>query len=83
MRRYLYLYFTLVAVDPAAFAQTTPQDQSALPASRQQQAPVQPQLGRRKDSDQASAGGAVFPARSSGRLLSWPYVAARSDGSRA
>ena len=24
MRRYLYLYFTLVAVDPAAFAQTTP-----------------------------------------------------------
>ena len=40
MRRYLYLYFTLAAVDPAAFAQTTPQDQSALPASRQQQAPV-------------------------------------------
>ena len=30
MRRYLYLYFTLVAVNPAAFAQTTPQDQSGI-----------------------------------------------------
>ena len=42
MRRYLYLYLTLVALDPAASAQTASQDQSALPASRQHQAPVRP-----------------------------------------
>ena len=53
MRRYLYLYFALASLDPAAFAQTASQDRSVLSASRQQQAPVQPQLGRRKDADQA------------------------------
>src|SRR5690349_1561075 len=52
MRRYLYLYFTLAAVNPAAFAQTIPQDQSALPASHQQQAPGQTQLRQRQESDQ-------------------------------
>ena len=66
MRRYLYLYFTLVALDPAAFAQTTSQDQSALPASRQQQAPVQPQLGRRKDSDQAVPAAQYSPLAAQG-----------------
>ena len=30
MRRYLYLYFALVALDPAAFAQTASQDQAGV-----------------------------------------------------
>src|SRR5579872_7262599 len=46
MRRYLYLYFALVAVDPAVSAQTTSQGQSAAPAG------AQPQLRRRQESDQ-------------------------------
>lgn len=52
MSRYLYLYFTLATVNPAVFAQTTPQDQPTPPAPRQQQAPAQPQLRRRQESDQ-------------------------------
>jgi hypothetical protein len=66
MRRYLYLYFTLVALDPVAFAQTASQDQSALPASRQQQAPVQPQLGGRKDSDPAVPAARYSPLAAQG-----------------
>ena len=39
---------------------------SALPASRQQQAPVQPQLGRRKDSDQAVPAARYSPLAAQG-----------------
>jgi len=52
MRQYVYLYIALALLDPALFGQGTPDDQSAASASRQRQAPAQPQLGRHQESDQ-------------------------------
>ena len=52
MRRYLYLYFALVAAGSRGIRPDHASRSVGMPASRQQQAPAQPQLRRRKESDQ-------------------------------
>ena len=52
MHRYLYLCVALAVVGPALISQARSQDQSAAPASRQQQAPTQPPLHQDRGPDQ-------------------------------
>ena len=52
MHRYLYMCVALAVVGPALIGQARSQDQSAAPASRQQQAAMQPSVHQDRGSDQ-------------------------------
>ena len=52
MHRYLYMCVALAVVGPALISQARCQDQSAAPASRQQQAATQPSVHQDRGSDQ-------------------------------
>ena len=52
MHRYLYMCVALAVVGPALISQARSQDQSAAPASRQQQAATQPTVHQDRGSDQ-------------------------------